>query len=208
MYSTEKLLTIWREIKGEPEDSAQQSLVLTHDMCDQLFRALVPMIQHLYLEGILKRNQGYVVVLNPFKPCPAGGYQSFSDRDLMKAFTEAVLFEYPVGDPKEHEYDFTTIALAKAFESWKSGLTTAEIHDEAPFLLTKSSVQYKGAVVRKGGLIVAFSGVQWRYDVAIAETFATWIVHMCSQQLADIIEASEKSGHDADFFGQIPEKQR
>lgn len=89
---------------------------------------------------------------------------------------------------------YEKIAVAKAEVSWKTGLPSRKVQQDAPFLYEMGMTKWGGSVI-ENGLIVAFSGVQAVFDEAIAGTMLRWIVALCQNEMTkpDGVMESESS---------------
>lgn len=98
-------------------------------------------------------------------------------------------------DPRHPDKDkYAKIAAAKAEVSWKTGLPSRKVQQDAPFLYEEGMTKWGGSVI-ENGLIVAFSGVQAVFDEAIAGTMLRWIVALCQNEMTkpDGVMVSESS---------------
>jgi hypothetical protein len=77
---------------------------------------------------------------------------------------------------------FADIAAAKAETSWKTGLSSRVVQQNAPYLYGPGMTKWGGSVV-ENGLVVAFSGVEAVFDEAIAGNMLKWIVALCQHEM-------------------------
>lgn len=146
------------------------SAILTRELVIQTMPLIRPIFHNLVDFGFTKRGDGtprkhfHFVVLDP-------GISFYDIRvdDGYEAFRrEVVLYEESFTDRTTWGDDpFDKIALAKAYITWKTGLSSRYIQQCAPHLLVKYSTKYGGSAILDG-LITSGSGVQGFLD----ETFA------------------------------------
>jgi hypothetical protein len=135
---------------------------LTRELCEKAWETILPAIEKAAADGTVVRRAGVVVVLDPTS---AEG---------------AVLFEGRVSDEDVDRYG--EIARAKAALTRRTGLPTARVASDAPFLFTDGDIKWGGSTIRDG-LVVAFSGVQGQYDEVISEWMASAIRGMCRWEM-------------------------
>jgi hypothetical protein len=136
----------------------------------------------------IKRDHAHVVVMNPTMRPWTGC-----------TFEEAILFQYSMGPRQIWKHDYKAIALANASASWHSGRPTDELAQLAPHLHELSDAKWYGSVVYRG-LIVAVSGLQPWFDVALANAIAGLCVARTIDRWQALVAPSE-----VDFLREIPE---
>lgn len=180
-------------------DSFDLSFVgLTEELCQEAFDLIRPSLGVAMDNGPFNRSQGHLVVVNPSIPWEPK-YKSWDSVDGAHFF-EAILFEADLGDPGEWEFRFADVARAKAFASWKTGLTTHEIQQIAPYLYQEGWTKHGGSAVAPGGFVVAFSGVQGYFDRMIAEWMISACRAVCMHRMHDKTDGV-MSAADIDFLG-------
>lgn len=142
------------------------SALLTQVEAAKAVEMVLPAVQTLMGQGVLKRHHLHIVVLDPaFTPAdlPVGVWRE-----------KAILYEHSLGDPKEWQKPYDMFARSKAFLSWRYGLPTQVIQTRCPHLLEAGETAYYGSAV-SDGLVVGVSGVQPYYDQMIA----SWVLEAC-----------------------------
>lgn len=81
----------------------------------------------------------------------------------------------------EHPYD--AVAISKAYTSWKTGLTSYEVQQKAPYLYEVGMAKYGGSAIGEGGLVVAFSGVEEWFDQMFSEMMLAAIKGVCMDEM-------------------------
>lgn len=150
---------------------------LTADICNQAVCLAGPSIDKLLAERG-NRQAGDLIIIDPTIPYEPK-YKAPTDAN----FDELVLWSYQWGNPSEWEFPFTEIAKSKAYISWKTGQPAHRVQMDYPYLYQKGWTKFGGSYVDAGGLVVAFSGVQWFFDRAISEIVAAFIRALCMQQM-------------------------
>lgn len=113
---------------------------------------------------------------------------------------EAILCETTFGDRNDWDANYAEIARTKAFESWKTGLSTHVITELRPYLLGIDDTYYWGSVVLEG-VVVAASGLKPWYD-----EFVSYMVAAALRAIAiDNFQKALKSGND--FLGEEQDKE-
>lgn len=141
---------------------------ISKEICEEAWEGTLPLIQHFADSGRFNKLAGTVVVVDPRNiDRPKGEH-------LQDVFDDAIIFTGFVGEV--HEAGFTTVALSKAFVTWKSGLASAVVQQRHPYLYSEGDTFWGGSTITEGGLVVAFSGVQQVHDEAISEIMASLIV--------------------------------
>ncbi len=154
---------------------------LTDGTCEAAVELIKPVLEL----GAFKRTDGQLIVLDPSRPYT----KDFEDLEreiaagdeeaLRKFWLEVVLNEWDFGDKAnwEHPYDF--VAASKAFISWRTGLPSHMVQQLYPYLYKQGDTKWGGSTVLPGGLVIAFSGVEWYYDQMIAEMMGSAIKAVC-----------------------------
>ena len=119
-----------------------------------------PAIDELFRSPYPKRKCLHLVVLDPTKQ-----HESTSDVD-------SILFEESINGAEWGEYAFNDFARAKAFLSFRTGLSSLEVQQFRPHLYEEGDVKYGGSVIFNG-IIAAASGIQPYFDAMCAMWLAT-----------------------------------
>lgn len=140
--------------------------LLTRVEAAKAVEMVLPAVQALMGQDVLKRRHLHIVVLDP----------AFTPADIPVAVwqVKAILFEHSVGDRKEWKKPYDTFARSKAFLSWRYGLPTQAIQSRCPHLLEAGETVYYGSAI-SDGLVVGVSGVQPYFDQMIA----SWVLEAC-----------------------------
>jgi hypothetical protein len=144
-------------------------------ICRQAFYTIMPAIERAAKEGTTNKLKGVIVVLDP-RLRPVMGTQT--------EMQDAVLFTDSV-DPtiNGEQQKYGEIALSKAFVTWRTGQPSCRIQQEFPYQYEAGMTKWGGSTVDRGGLIVAFSGVQAVFDEMIAEWMASAIRAICRWEM-------------------------
>lgn len=140
-----------------------RSALLTREEAERAVEFVRASINELMLEKTVGRMALHVVILDPAKP--------FGSCE----FADAILYECNVaGDHTTWERSYDKFARAKAFISWRTGLSSHAVRELRPYLLVPDDVKFGGSTVHEG-IVVGASGVESWYD----EMFAAWIAAAC-----------------------------
>lgn len=152
---------------------------LTKDVCERALEVVEPAILAASARGIIKRDHGCLVVLDPKIP-----YEPKYKTAGPLFEKDVVIFEHQYegagSESWEHPYDL--IALSKAFISWKTGLPSRQVLMEAPHLYEVDMTKFGGSAV-ENGLVVAFSGVEEYFDQMISEMMLAAIKGVCLHEM-------------------------
>lgn len=108
----------------------------------------------------------YIVIMKP--GCTADSTQ----------FSDAILYEYAMGDRSKWDADYGEFARAKARLAWRTGMDADIVQQRKPHLLAHGDTVLGGAVVLDD-IVVGVSGADPWYDEAFAGSIA-----MCLRALA------------------------
>jgi hypothetical protein len=144
--------------------------LLTTEICEQAWGMILPAVETTAEAEITNKFAGTIFVLNPTI--------LFAGQDALP--TNAVLYSEIVGETEDEKY--TGIAEDKAYVSWKTGLPSRIVQQQAPHLLATGMTKWGGSVVRDG-LVVAFSGVQAVFDEMISGWMADTIIALCRHEM-------------------------
>lgn len=157
-----------------------QSFLLTPQLAGQA----VDLAKYFFLDlgnrGFTNRDELHIVVMDPAA--------IYSDRNI--GFEGAILYEESIGDPSIWEYDYKSIARAKACQAWKFGIPNQIIVERMPYLLKGHDTRYFGSAV-KDGIVVAASGVQLWMDQLISEVVASTCQAFCIDVMKEIQKKDE-----------------
>lgn len=158
---------------------------LMHDMCQTAWDITSQSVIWAGRNGVTNKVAGSIVVCFP--------------RDGSEFDADSIAFKANVvsGHPSEKKYE--RFALEKARVSWETGLPSRTVQQDAPFLYRPGMVKWGGSVIEHG-LVVAFSGVQEVFDVAIAGTMLRWVVALCQDEM---LRSGGVMGVDTSFIGGI-----
>jgi hypothetical protein len=147
---------------------------LTEEICRQAWEIVKPSIAKAANAGIINKEAGTIVVLNPHNG--------------------EVLFIARVDDGYEDAGKYDVIARAKAVVSWETGLTSRQVQQDAPHLYHPGMTKWGGSAV-ENKLVVAFSGVQAVFDEGISWMVLNWIISICQNEMTkpDGVMASNNS---------------
>ncbi|HVX48235.1 MAG TPA: hypothetical protein VHA05_02670 [Candidatus Saccharimonadales bacterium] len=159
-------------------ESAVDFVGLTRPQCSKALAIVEPAIQMAMFEKIVKRRQGFMVVLNP-KIQREPKYKK-PDAKFME---DVVLFTSHFGNPEEWDHPFDDIAISKAFISWMTGLPSRQVQLMYPYLYQEGWTKFGGSAVRPGNLIAAFSGVEEHYDEMFAALMLDAITGVCLHEM-------------------------
>jgi len=155
---------------------------LTREICATAWKLIAPGISTAAQMGITNKHKGTIFVLDPTQPY--AGQERLPSRAVL--YAEAVCEE---GNNK-----YANIAEAKAYLSWRTGLPSRVVQQQAPHLYVAGMTKWGGSVVRDG-LVVAFSGVQAVFDEMISGWMADAIIALCRDEMTrpDGVMASSSS---------------
>jgi hypothetical protein len=86
-------------------------------------------------------------------------------------FSDAILYEYAMGDREKWDADYAGFAHAKAKLAWRTGMDSHIVQQLKPHMLQRGDTVLWGSVVMDG-LVVGVSGADPWYDEAFAGTIA------------------------------------
>lgn len=116
----------------------------------------------------------YIVIMKP--GCTADA----------STFSDAILYEYAMGDREKWDADYGEFARAKARLAWRTGMDGDIVQQRQPHLLAKGDTVLGGSVVLDS-MVVGVSGADPWYDEAFAGAIA-----MCLRALAKKGIAAER----------------
>jgi hypothetical protein len=93
-------------------------------------------------------------------------------------FSDAILYEYAMGDREKWDADYGEFARAKAKLAWRTGMNADIVQQRKPHLLVQGDTLLGGSIVLDG-IVVGVSGADPWYDEAFAGAIA-----MCLRALA------------------------
>lgn len=137
------------------------------DNCELAWKITEQTVLHAAKITVANKRAGTIVVCTP---------RTISGSEFDVAYMANVAPDHPDSEKYAH------IALEKAKVSWKTGLPSRKVQQDAPFLYTEGMTKWGGSVI-ENGLIVAYSGVQAVFDEAIAGTMLRWIVALCQDEM-------------------------
>jgi hypothetical protein len=111
-------------------------------------------------------------------------------------FSDAILYEYAVGDREQWDADYGEFARAKAKLAWRTGMDADIVQQRKPHLLARGDTLLGGAVVLDE-IVVGVSGADPWYDEAFAGAIA-----MCLRALTKKAWAAAREKNHS-----LPEKQ-
>lgn len=135
--------------------------------------------------GPFKRKHGFLLVLDPLVRYDNALH---GEGPTTEAFEDAFLFRRDYGDPGSWEHDYTAVARAKAWASWKTGLSSLDIRQQAPYLYEHGMTKWGGSIVLPGGLVIAFSGFEEYFDQMICEMMGAAIKGLCLHEARALME--------------------
>jgi hypothetical protein len=104
-----------------------------------------------------KRKVLAIVIMDPGKPFGSG-----------VTFEDAILCKLSYGKPP---VKYTLIALEKAEVTWRTGLPSHVVQQQAPHLLKAHNTKWGGSAIHEG-IVVACSGVEWYLDQLFSQIIA------------------------------------
>jgi hypothetical protein len=150
------------------------SYILTEELARLAVQSVRPMFRSYFSAGLVKRDDLWIVVMDPTKPY-----------DSVRHFQFSILGEYKFGNPGDKYKD---VARSKARVSWRTGLPSHLVQQNAPFLLLKGDTKWGGSTVTPEGLVVACSGVEWYMDQHMSEVIASAIKALCIHEMQEIMK--------------------
>lgn len=117
----------------------------------------------------------YIVIMKP-------GCASDSNQ-----FSDAILYEYAMGDREKWDADYGEFARAKAKLAWRTGTDSHIVQQLKPQLLQRGDTVLWGSVV-VDGLVVGVSGADPWYDEAFAGTIAMCLRALAKKEIAVVRE--------------------
>jgi len=167
---------------------------LTSVTCHRALSLVLPVIE----SGLFKRDQGHLVVINPAIPYEP----KYRNGPADEKFDDVVLFDRNFGgDPETWDGPYKDVARSKAFISWKTGLPSHRVQQEAPYLYEPGMTKWGGSAVAPGGLVVAFSGVEWFFDQMISEIMVAAIKATCLSDMREVMADSNVNTIGEDVLG-------
>lgn len=151
---------------------------INQDICARAWDMIQPAIAHGADQGVLNKFAGTIVVLNPHMDLK----QFLGSNDPAAD----VLFMDTLNEEAVDKLKYTTIALAKAAVSAKTGQPSRIVQQEMPHLYQEGDTKWGGSVVRNG-LIVSFSGVQAVFDEMVAGWMADAIIALCRHEMTGVM---------------------
>ena len=142
---------------------------LSEEICQKAWNITKQSVLFAHAGGVTNRYDGTIVVCYPRLADDSGMGMDF-----------ILIEDIDPESPDREKYE--RIATTKAEVSWKTGLSSRKVQQDAPFLYEPGMTKWGGSVV-ENGLVVAFSGVQAVFDEAIAGTMLRWIVALCQDEV-------------------------
>lgn len=172
----------------ERGDMTDQPFVgVSEEICKAAFRIIRPAISAAATDGIVNREAGHLVVLDPAIPYEPKYRNAIADL----RFGSLVLWSESIGDALAHDLEkYAAIAEAKAFTSYLTGLPSHLVQQQFPSLYVPTMTKWGGSAVAGVGpmrLIVAFSGVQWNFDQMFSEMMLSAIQAICLERMRDVM---------------------
>jgi hypothetical protein len=153
----------------------QDSYFIDRAAAEKAVQLCMPMI-HAAMESREAGASGffYIVIMKP--GCTADSSN----------FSDAILYEYAMGDRAKWDADYGEFARAKAKVAWRTGMDGDVVQQRQPHLLVRGDTVLGGSVVLDG-IVVGVSGADPWYDEAFAGSIA-----MCLRALAKKGIAAER----------------
>lgn len=152
-----------------------ESYLLSRDVAKKAVDIVRPVILAGRKSGVLEDGNLHVVIMNPV----ARPHHVTNKR-------KAILYEESFGQSALWKYPLDEIARAKAFESWRTGLSTHEIVEARPYLLQAddghADTVYYGSVVLEG-IAVGVSGGDPHVDEMLAHMIAAACRALCIEAM-------------------------
>ncbi|MCA9349192.1 hypothetical protein KC878_03575 [Candidatus Saccharibacteria bacterium] len=138
---------------------------ISEGVCGFAWHTMVlPAIQPLADIGVINKHAGCIVVVDPNAP------------EFQVIFTATI-------NGAEEDQKYMHIAMAKAAVSHRTGLSSSLVQTQYPYRYREGDTKWGGSTVDRGGLVVAFSGVQAVYDEMISEWMASAIRALCRNEM-------------------------
>jgi len=134
---------------------------------------------------VVDNDAGTVVVLKPgvfstSVPVRTRA-RSIEGCEISSVSEDHVLYVESLDSPNASDR-FLELALAMAYVSLRTGQPGRVVQQEMPHLYKEGMTKWGGSVVR-GGLIVAFSGMQAVFDEMIAGWMADALIALCRHEI-------------------------
>jgi hypothetical protein len=149
---------------------------LTYERALQAVRETDSQIQELI--GSEKTDGLHIVIMDP--ALPMGRRQ-----DQLHDFETAILVEVSYGDKAQWSHPYDEIARQKAFVTWRTGLSSRTVKENAPWLYIGGDTRYIGSLV-ENGLIVAASGFEENEDELVCRLVLTACQHLCLAAMSEL----------------------
>ncbi len=141
------------------------SVLLAPDMAQRAILMVLPMIEKLVTDGVVKRGDLAIVILDPLEG--------------------NILGQKSLGDEGKWEHDYHRLALHKACLAGRSGLSSRHVAQLEPHRLMVGDTKHAGGV-NFNGIPVGVSGVQSYFDEMIANCVAAAYQALCIEAMVKI----------------------
>lgn len=175
------------------------SFFLTRETAELAVNHIRLAFETAHQSEVIRRGHLAVVVVDP----TVRYVPMLTETDEFARFlTKAVIFvgRYGLRDQWQWAYDW--IAVAKAFDTWKTGLPSRRLQNEFAYNCVEGGTIYGGSVIDEGGLVVACSGVDPEHD----EGFAGAVMSFCKAYAQHAANAYRVDNPKNDFYGGAPRK--
>lgn len=143
------------------------SVLLTPDVAGQAIEMVLPMIEKLAADGVIRGRDLAIVVLDP------------------ATVDDSVIGQKCLGDLEKWEHNYLRLAEYKAGLSKRYGLSTRHITQTKPHLCIVGDTKHSGGI-SLDGIPVGVSGVESYFDEMIANWVAAACLALCMEAMAKI----------------------
>lgn len=134
-----------------------KSTFLTYAVALEAIQLLESAIRDMHGDGLTKRCDLHIVVLDPL--------------------SGEIICQYSIGKKADWEHTYDQIARDKATLAFKHKKDTSQIMNAEPHLLSEGDTVHAGGVYYKG-ITIGVSGVESEFDEAIGRMIAALIIGM------------------------------
>lgn len=115
-----------------------------------------------------------IVIMDPGKPFGSG-----------VTFEDAILCNLSYGNPSE---EYALIALEKAEVTWRTGLPSHVVEQQAPHLLKARNTKWGGSAIHEG-IVVACSGIEWYLDQLFSQIIAATCAALAIGEMEKVMKS-------------------
>lgn len=156
------------------------NLLLTSDVAEQAVERVLPIYEAMCEAGAFKRTGHFAIVVG-----------------THDGNTFNHLFGKQIGEVRDWEHPYFRIAVSKAEITARTGRSSREAHEVAPWLLEQGDTLYWGSAI-EDNIVVACSGVQPWYDEMLSKMIIAAIKAICTEL---VLAKRDAASDEDDFFG-------